>query len=197
MRKRTRERGRERQMERAIEREWQSEWEKGWEGGRHFILPLPVQKHPFPSALERVSQSPQLHTSRTIWPLQHASPQRYMRIEMTRLQTLINAHIIPNEKMRKRKPTHKSTVNNFTEQTPQNGFLVMCKFKCKNWTFQAEQQVHKQHHATTQQKKGETAYITITLIITLGNPIKINSSMEGVPNTHTSSYTHRNTVITH
>lgn len=33
----------------------------------------------------------------------------------------------------------------------------------------------------------ENAYITITLIITLGNPIKINSAVEGVVNAHTST----------
>lgn len=101
--------------------------------------------------------------------------------------------------MRKRKTQkHKSTGDNFTEQTTQNGFLVMrshANSSAKTRRFGAEQQVHtREHkHATAQRKTGEIAYITITPIITLGNPIKINSSMEGVPNTHT----HRNRGKTH
>lgn len=64
--------------------------------------------------------------------------------------------------------------------------------------FQAELQVHKQEqHPTTQQKMGEIADITITPIITLGDPIKINSSMEGVPNTQTPTHTHTNRAKTH
>lgn len=60
--------------------------------------------------------------------------------------------------------------------------------KCKNWMFQAEQQVHRQQQCpAAPQKMGDIAYITITLLIVFSNPITINSSMEGAPTTHTET----------
>lgn len=92
-------------------------------------------------------------------------------------------YIILCEKMRKQstctkysKLLHKTKNTNWISCN-----VFKCKLKCKNklnskYTNKTNTQPHKK-------KMWENAYITITLIITLGNPIKINSSVDGVLNT--------------